>query len=117
MTCRCDLVSGHPMEGMSTPRFIKSYDGRYYGLPTPKAKAECIDECRSAFETKVDEYYLKEELRATGESLTYNREVGVNCTGPTTMKFPVQMKAYLGESSIGISHSSIHVVHFEKICF
>jgi hypothetical protein len=117
LDCKCNLLSGHPLEGKVTSYYIQTFSGKYYGLPTPRAKLECLSDCQNIFETKVDEYYLKQELRDIGEKLAYEGQLGFNCTGATTLKFPVQVRAYLGESSLGISHTSFHNIHMEKVCF
>ncbi len=62
-----------------------------------------------------------ERLNALLMSLTQDmineRVVGYNCTGLTTLKFPIRVKAKLGDMSLGNVEDLTQVVNFEEICF
>ena len=45
------------------------------------------------------------------------RVVGYNCTGLTTLKYPVRVKAKLGDMSLGNVEDLTQVVSHEEVCF
>jgi hypothetical protein len=56
-------------------------------------------------------------LLAYAQNLIQINTLGYNCTGLTTVKFPVRVKAKLGHFSLGNVADVIHVINHEQICF
>lgn len=57
------------------------------------------------------------ELQGLAKTLINNQAIGYNCTGLTTLKFPVKVKASLGKTGLGNVEDFIQVVSFEETCF
>jgi hypothetical protein len=51
------------------------------------------------------------------KNLIDEKIVGHNCTGLTTLKYPVRVKASLGKLGLGNVIDQTHVINHEEVCF
>jgi hypothetical protein len=77
----------------------------------------CRKSCVNTFEKEMTKNVLNSELLSYSQELIQNNIIGHNCTGPTTLKFPVRVKARLGGIGLGNVSDFIQVVNFEEPCF
>lgn len=56
-------------------------------------------------------------LVTLSQELIQEKVLGFNCTGLTTLKYPVRVKAKLGDMSLGNVENLVQVVNHEEICF
>jgi len=60
---------------------------------------------------------LRALLLTYTQGLIAERAVGFNCTGLTTLKYPVRVKASLGKLGLGNVSDTIEIVNHEELCF
>lgn len=82
-----------------------------------KNQRTCKKMCEKEFEESLPVAKLKAELLKFTETLIQERSVGYNCTGLTTLKYPVRVKASLGDMGLGNVADTIQVINYDKPCF
>lgn len=117
--CDCSVVAfspltaSHVLPSVTLRKFeLESYDNR-----SIKSQLSCRKSCLKSFEKVMNHQSLNSLLVAHTQNLIENKLVGFNCTGLTTLKFPVRVKAKLGNFGLGHVADVIHVVNHEEICF
>jgi hypothetical protein len=77
----------------------------------------CRKSCMNKFEKEITNNVLNFELLSYSQELIQNNIIGHNCTGSTTLKFPIRVKARLGGIGLGNVSDFIQVINFEEPCF
>lgn len=117
--CDCEvrvhtpLTASHQIE----PVIIKTYTLEEYSTFTAKNVGQCRQTCLEEFQKDMPADRLSALLVTYGQELIEKRTVGFNCTGLTTLKFPVRVRAKLGEKGLGNVADIVQVVSHEQVCF
>lgn len=117
--CDCEVRVYSPLNGSHRlpPNTLKVYDLEGYGSYKVKNQIACRNICLEEFEKDMPVERLSALLISYGQTLIDQRVQGFNCTGLTTLKFPVRVKARLGKMSLGNVADAIHIVTHEEICY
>jgi hypothetical protein len=119
MKCDCEVRVHSPMKGSHqmdwTP--LKTYTLETYDSYRVKNQYRCRDMCQEAFEEDLPTERMRALLLLHTARLIREGLIGYNCTGLTTMKYPVRVKASLGKLSLGTVADQMYVVNHEKECF
>lgn len=117
--CECELYAVSPMTASQKVEnhVVAQFRGKYYGDFDASSVKECRNDCAHITQTEYDDETLKEKLLPWVNELIEYGLAGYNCTGPTTFKVPVRVRASLGERRLGISRESMVFLHREKSCF
>lgn len=117
--CDCEVQVYSPMTGPqeSRPNVLKTYALEEYGSYSFKNQRECRAQCLRKYEEDMPSDRLHALLLTYGQSMIDQRILGYNCTGLTTLKFPVRVRAKLGSLGLGNVSDMIHVVNHEEVCF
>jgi hypothetical protein len=118
-TCECHLNAFSPIHGntFSYKDKVMTFIGNYHGAINVKSVHGCRQECVEMMRDKVDSDDLLVELKLRAQKMVDEETIGYNCTGTTTFKFPIEMRAYIGDRSLGSTYKSLEIVHVEKKCF
>lgn len=117
--CDCEVMVYAPLTGshsLSTNK-LKTYELEEFSSYSRKNQLECRQLCTEAFQKDMPTSRLNALLLTYSERLIENKLLGYNCTGLTTLKYPVRVKAVLGEFGVGNVADFIHVVNHEHRCF
>lgn len=117
--CSCEIYAVSPMRDS---RRIEDYTvanlrGKFYGNYDLNAVRDCRNDCAILAQEQYDETTLKDKLLPWADELVAYGLSGYNCTGPTTFKIPVRVRASLGERRLGIARQSVIFLHRERSCF
>lgn len=96
---------------------LKTYELEEYSSYSVKNQNSCRNKCLKEFEKDMPTERLNALLLTYGETLIQERALGHNCTGLTTVKFPVRVKAKLGQLGLGNVVDIVQVVTHEEQCF
>lgn len=117
--CDCRLLIFSPLTGSHRLDSVeyKSYTLETFSKINDNTKNACRLSCSEKFNAnfKSDDFYSIVYRHA--EELIQSGAIGYNCTGQTTLKFPVKIKASLGHVPLGNVADFIQVVTYEKSCF
>lgn len=117
--CDCDVVVYSPLTGTRylEPNTLKTYELEEFSAYTSKAMIECRQYCEKEFYRDMPYNRLTALLLTYSERLIEKGVLGHNCTGLTTLKYPVRVKAVLGRVGLGNVVDLIHTVNHEQVCF
>ena len=117
--CNCELVVQSPLSGPNKhePNTLKNYDLESFDTYRVKNQYACRQACQDAFHADMPTRRLNALLIKYSKSLIDERVVGRNCTGLTTLKYPIRVKASLGKLGLGNVIDQTHVVNHEEVCF
>jgi hypothetical protein len=117
--CDCDVMVYAPLTGTHalSPNRIKTYELEEFSAYSQKNMLECRNLCEKEFNRDMGHNRLGALLLTYSERLIENGVLGRNCTGLTTLKFPVRVKAILGKQGLGNVVDTIHIVNHEETCF
>lgn len=99
------------------PTSFKVYELEEFSSYSVKNQRACFNSCLNAFEEDMPAERLTALLVTYSQNLIEEKAVGYNCTGLTTLKYPVRVKASLGRLGLGNVSDTVQVVNYEKICF
>jgi hypothetical protein len=119
LSCDCEVRVYSPLTGSHQfpPNPLKTYELEEYSSYSVKHQKECRENCQKKFEEDMPGERMNALLLTYAQSLINEKVVGYNCTGLTTLKFPVRLKARLGDMGLGNIVDVIHVVTREELCF
>jgi hypothetical protein len=100
-----------------SPTKLKKYQLEGYGTHSPGHHRACRASCRDAFLQDMSTERLRALLMTYSERLIQQRLLGHNCTGLTTLKYPVRVKASLGNVGLGSVEDRIEIINHEESCF
>lgn len=117
--CDCEVWVSPPMTGSYQMRAnnLKTYELEEYSSYSAKNQNACRNQCIKEFEKDMPVDRLNALLITYGQSLIQEGALGYNCTGLTTLKFPVRVKASLGQTGLGNVVDIVQVVTHEELCF
>jgi hypothetical protein len=115
--CDCEVRVFSPMTAAQKPTTFKAYQLEEYGSYSVKNQKTCRQSCQDAFEKDMPTDRLHALLLSYTQSLIQEKALGFNCTGLTTVKFPVRVKASLGQMGLGNVSDTIEIVTHEEVCF
>jgi hypothetical protein len=117
--CDCEVVIYSPLTGShrQRPTSLKTYQLEEFTSYSAKAQRACKESCESTFSKDMTTDRLQGLLLSYSQKLIAEKMVGHNCTGLTTLKYPVRVKAALGGMGLGNVADFIQVVNYEELCF
>lgn len=119
LSCDCDLLVFSPMTGSHKmpAATLKTYELENYATKSVASQNSCKKSCLDTFTQDMKGGRLKSLLTVYAQRLVTDGAVGFNCTGLTTLQFPVVVKANLGNMSMGNVYRSMEVITHEEACF
>lgn len=119
LDCDCSVSIHSPLTGSLKlePITLRQYELRSFDTYSVRSQLECRSLCVAKFEEDLPSVKIGQILREHSQDLIKARVLGFNCTGLTTLKFPVRVKAQLGQLRLGNVSDQIHVINHEEICF
>ena len=117
--CDCEIrvfpptIASHTLSATS----LKTYELKEYDSVSKRSQWHCRKSCLKKFHDDMSSARLSALLTLHSERLVQERLVGFNCTGQTTLKYPVRVKASLGNIGLGNVIDQIVVVNHEEQCF
>lgn len=117
--CDCEVRIYSPITGSHkmTPNTFKVYELEEFSSYRVKNQLACRESCLKKFEEDMPSDRMNALLMSYAQSLINERGVGYNCTGLTTLKFPVRVKASLGKLGLGNVSDTVRVINHEELCF
>lgn len=117
--CDCEVIVFSPMTGSITmsPNYLKSYELDDFSNYSKKSQIECRRQCLEKYENDMPTDRLRALLSKYTEQLIDSGNLGYNCTGLTTLKYPVRVKARLGQLGLGNVSDTMEVINYEVPCF
>mgnify|MGYP003390277214 CR=1 FL=1 len=117
--CQCELYAVHPISASNKTEIhtIDRMQGKYYGIVNAATARECRQDCAALTQQEYTEEVLQEKLTPWVDELVNSGLAGYNCTGPTSFKVPVRVRATLQSRSLGIARQSMVFIHRNRSCF
>lgn len=117
--CDCEVVIYSPTTGSNRmkPNSFKTYELEEFSSYHVKNQIACRESCLKKFEDDMPSDRINAILGSYAQSLISEGAIGYNCTGLTTLKFPVRVKASLGNLGLGNVSDTFRVVNHEQLCF
>lgn len=117
--CDCEVRVYSPTTGpqnLAADR-LKVYELDEFSSYSAKNQQACRRACVEKFQADMPSERLKALLLIYSQNLIAERVLGYNCTGLTTLKYPVRVKASLGKLGLGNVSDTIEIVNHEELCF
>lgn len=117
--CDCEVLVYPPTTGSykMSPTVLKLYELEEYSNSSVRNQRECRKSCMKKFEEDMPTERMNALLLTYSQRLIEERVLGYNCTGLTTLKYPVRVKARLGQMGLGNVSDMVYVVNHEEPCF
>jgi hypothetical protein len=117
--CDCEVRVHSPLTGSHqiSPFVLKTYQLEEFSSYAAKNVHQCRQSCLAEFQMDMPSDRLSALLITYGQDLIGKKLLGYNCTGLTTLKFPVRVRARLGTKGLGNLVDLIQVINHEQICF
>ena len=117
--CDCEVMVYAPLTGSHSfpPSTLKTYELEEFASYSPKAQLSCRDLCSKRFNEDIPAARMTELLQTYSAKMIDGNVLGYNCTGLTTLKYPVRVRATLGERGLGNVADFVHVINHEVRCF
>ncbi len=117
--CDCEIRVYSPISGSHKmiPTPLKVYQLEEYDTYSRKNQWHCRKACLEKFQSDMPSVQLYALLSLYSERMIEEAMVGFNCTGLTTLKYPVRVKASLGPMGLGNVADQMVVVNHEEQCF
>ncbi len=117
--CDCEVRVFSPLNGSHKmePVSLKTYTLEEFSSYSVQNQNDCRASCLKQFEKDMPTERLNALLVTLGQNLINEKALGYNCTGLTTMRFPVRVRATLGFMGLGNVSSLVQVVSHEEVCF
>jgi len=116
--CDCEVRVFSPLTGPHSlgVKTIVVFQLEEYSNHSLKNQKKCSNSCIGIYEKEMTNKRLNFELLGYSQELVRNELIGYNCTGLTTLKFPVRVRASLGDLGLGNVADFIHVINMEQFC-
>lgn len=117
--CDCEVriyaptVGTHQIPATS----FKTYRLEGYDSYKVKNQLRCRDACVDKFHEDLPTKTLSAMLLVYSQKLIDEGVLGYNCTGLSTYKYPVRVKASLGKLGLGNVEDRLEIVTHEQSCF
>ena len=117
--CDCEVLTYAPITGSHQlrPNSLKYYELNNYSSYSKVNIQECRNSCLEKFHEDLPEDRLNALLQIYAQTLINEQVLGYNCTGLTTLKFPVRVKATFGSKGLGNLVDTVQVINHEESCF
>jgi hypothetical protein len=117
--CDCEVRVHSPLTGSykMAPVVIETYQLEHYSFISRKSIRLCQNACLKAFQKDMPANRLNALLETYSMQLIEQKTIGHNCTGLTTLKFPVRVRALLDDKGLGNVADIVQVINHEKVCF
>lgn len=117
--CDCEVRVHSPLTGSykMEPVTIKTYQLEEFSSFAKKNIQQCQRSCLEEFQKDMPSDRLTALLVTYSMQLIEQKAVGYNCTGLTTLKYPVRVKAKLAERGLGNVADIVQVINHEEVCF
>ncbi len=118
-SCDCEVRAQSPITGSyrMPSKLLKKYELEEFSGLNQKNIQSCRELCLSEFYEDMPVNRLKALLVTYSMELIEGKQVGYNCTGLTTLKYPIRVKARLGKFNLGNVADILQVVSHEEVCF
>ncbi|HXH29936.1 MAG TPA: hypothetical protein VNJ01_03920 [Bacteriovoracaceae bacterium] len=117
--CDCEVWVYTPMTGSQKidPMNLRTFTLEEFSSNSHRNQLQCRQLCHQRYLDDMSSSRLRALLIIYGQTLIQQQKLGYNCTGLTTLKFPVRVKARLGAMGLGNVTDIIEVVNHEEVCF
>lgn len=117
--CDCEVRVHSPFTGsyQMKPNSFRVYQLEEFSTYSVRNQKVCRKSCAEKFQSDMPADRLNALLLTYSQSLIDEKAVGFNCTGLTTLKYPVRVKASLGNMGLGTVADIVQVVNHEELCF
>lgn len=117
--CDCEVRVYAPMTASHEmpETVLKTYELEEFSSYSRKNQRICRKLCLEQFEKDMPQARLNALLANYTQTLINEKALGYNCTGLTTVKYPVRVKASLGKLGLGNVADTIQVIGHEELCF
>jgi hypothetical protein len=117
--CDCEVRVHSPMTGSyrMEPVVLKTYQLEEFSSFAAKNIQQCRQSCLEEFQKDMPATRLNALLLTYSMQLIEQKALGFNCTGLTTLKYPVRVKAKLAQTGLGNVADTVRVINHEEICF
>lgn len=117
--CDCAVKIYSPTTGSHQQPYtvFKTYAANEFSSYQVKNQWQCRKSCEEKFQNDLPSDRLSAVLILYTQKLIEERTLGYNCTGLTTLKFPVRVRARLGKLALGNVVDIIQVINHEQVCF
>lgn len=117
--CDCEVRVHSPLTGSykMSPMVIKTYQLEEFSSYAPKNIQQCRQSCLAEFQKDMPAVRLNALLITHSMQLIDQKVLGFNCTGLTTLKYPVRVKAKLAQNGLGNVADIVQVINHEEVCF
>jgi hypothetical protein len=117
--CNCEVIVHSPISGPNKlqPDNLKQYHLESYDSYKVKNQYACRHACLETFHHDLPTARLNALLVKYSKNLIDVRSLGFNCTGLSTLKYPVRVRASLGRLGLGNVIDQVHVINHEEACF
>jgi hypothetical protein len=117
--CDCEVRVHSPLTG---PTNLSVYTAKTYTLEgyssfSPQNQRSCRASCLREFQQEMSLARLNAILVTYSQELIAQGQLGFNCTGLTTLKYPVRVRALLGQEGLGNVWDAVQIINHEEICF
>jgi hypothetical protein len=118
-SCDCEVRAQSPITGSyrMPSKLLKKYELEEFSSLNQKNIQSCRELCLSEFHEDMPADRLKALLVTYSMELIEEKKLGYNCTGLTTLKYPIRVKARLGKYNLGNVADILQVVNHEEVCF
>lgn len=118
-SCDCEVRVYHPITASQkiNSAVMTEYKLETFDTLSVRNQRRCRALCLQQFHEDLPSERLSALLQTLSQRLIQEGVVGYNCTGLTTYKFPIRVKAKLGRLSLGNVADRMEVVTHEEACF
>ena len=119
ISCDCEVRVYPPTTGSHQlgTMVLAHYELENFGTYSVKNQLECRKGCQEQFEEDMNVTRLNALLLKYSQRLIDEKLLGYNCTGLTTLKYPVRVHARLGRLGLGNVIDIVQVMSHEEACF
>jgi hypothetical protein len=119
INCNCAVKVYSPTTGSHQQPYtvFKTYEANEFSSYQVKNQWACRKSCEEKFQDDLPSDRLSSLLILYTQKLIEERTLGYNCTGLTTLKFPVRVRAKLGKLALGNVVDIVQVINHEQVCF
>lgn len=117
--CDCEVRVHPPLTGPHEVgmNVIQTYELEEFSSYNVKNQKACRQSCLEEFRKDMPAQRLNALLLTYSEQLISGKVIGYNCTGLTTLKYPVRVRAKLGNLGLGNVADLVQVISHEEQCF
>ncbi len=117
--CDCEVYVLPPTSGShSIPiKKLAVFEIDEFSSYSTKSQFSCRNFCRQEVEEKLSSSDLTKKLNDYSAYLAEKSLIGYSCSGLTTLKYPIKVKAVLGKKGLGSVADFIQVVNYSQNCF